>query len=456
MTKADATKTITGAGLKVGAVTWAHSAEVAAGSVISQDPPGGMPVDEGFAVDLVISSGPLSAPDVTKMTKADATKTITRAGLKVGAVAFVHRAKVAADSVISQDPPSKTPVDEGSAMDLVISSGPVRVIDVTTMTLAEAIQAITGASLKVGAVAFVHRAKVAADSVVSQDPPSGTPVEEGSAVDLVISSEPLSAPDVTKMTEADATKIITGAGLKVGAVASAHSAKLAVGSVISQGPPSGTPVDEGSAMDLVISSGPLSVIDVTTMTLAEAIQAITGASLEVGAVASAHSAKVPAGSVISQDPPSRAPVDEDSAVDLVISSGPLSVPDVTKMTEADASKTITGAGLKVGAVTWAHSAEVATDSVISQDPPSKTPIDEGSAVDLVISSGPLSVPDVTKMTLVKAIKSIIGASLKVGNIAFAHSAKVAANSVASQDPPSRAPVDEGSAVNLVISLGRRK
>src|SRR4029079_5971763 len=53
-----------------------------------------------------------------------------------------------------------------------------------------------------------------------------------------------------------ASTAITGAGLTVGAVTSQASDTVPVGSVISESPAAGTPVAVGSAVALVISSGP--------------------------------------------------------------------------------------------------------------------------------------------------------------------------------------------------------
>jgi hypothetical protein len=56
-TQAAATTAITGATLKLGKVTTQSSNTVAAGNVISQDPPAGMPINFGDKVDLTVSSG---------------------------------------------------------------------------------------------------------------------------------------------------------------------------------------------------------------------------------------------------------------------------------------------------------------------------------------------------------------------------------------------------------------
>jgi hypothetical protein len=61
---------------------------------------------------------------------------------------------------------------------------------------------------------------------------------------------------VVGLTQAAATTSITGAGLVVGAVTTASSNTVASGNVISESPAAGTQVNLGSAVNLVISSGP--------------------------------------------------------------------------------------------------------------------------------------------------------------------------------------------------------
>src|SRR5205085_1071607 len=68
----------------------------------------------------------------------------------------------------------------------------------------------------------------------------------------------------------------------------------------------------------------------------------------------------------------------------------VAVPDVVNTTQAAATTTITGAGLVVGAVTTASSTTVPAGSVIGQNPIAGVQVAAGSAVALVVSSGPPS------------------------------------------------------------------
>src|SRR6185436_10177740 len=92
---------------------------------------------------------------------------------------------------------------------------------------------------------------------------------------------------------------------------------------------------------------------------------------------------------ISQNPAAAVIVTPGSAVDFVVSTGPVmvAVPNVLNLTQSAASTAITNAGLVVGTVSSASSPTVPAGSVISQTPVATTQAAVGSAVSIVISSG---------------------------------------------------------------------
>src|SRR4029077_4594807 len=106
-----------------------------------------------------------------------------------------------------------------------------------------------------------------------------------------------------------------------------------------------------------------------------------------------------------------------SAVNLVVSTGPapVAVPNVVGQTQAAATTAITGAGLVVGTVTTASSPTVPSGSVISPSPGAGTAAAVGSAVNLVVSTGPalVAVPNVVGQTQAAATTAIAGAGLVV-------------------------------------------
>jgi uncharacterized repeat protein (TIGR03803 family) len=71
---------------------------------------------------------------------------------------------------------------------------------------------------------------------------------------------------------------------------------------------------------------------------------------------------------------------------------PVAVPNVVGMTQAAATTAITAAGLTVGTVTMQSSSTVASGDVISESPVAGASVANGSAVNLVISSGPATYP----------------------------------------------------------------
>ena len=282
--QAAATTTITNAELVVGTVTQESSATVPAGRVISQDPLAETTVASGSAVSLVVSNGPpVNVPDVVGLTQTAATTAITNAELVVGTVTQQSSATVPAGEVISQNPAAGTNVTVGSAVNLVVSTGPapVSVPNVVGMTQSAATTAITNAELVVGTVTQQSSATVPEGKVISQSPTAGTDVANGSAVNLVVSTGPatVSVPDVVGLMQAPATTAIANAELVVGTVTQQSSTTVPVGEVISQNPSAGTSVTVGSTVNLVVSSGPqIASGSVTPTSLAFGNQALNVAS----------------------------------------------------------------------------------------------------------------------------------------------------------------------------------
>jgi len=208
----------------------------------------------------------------------------------------------------------------------------VAVPNVVGLTQASATTLITGAGLVVGTLTNIASNTVPAGDVISETPTAGTLVSAGSPVNLVISTGPaqVAVPNVVGLTQAAATTAITGAGLVLGTVTTASSNAVLAGNVISESPVAGTMVNSGSAVNLVVSSGPaqVAVPNVVGLTQAAATTAITGAGLVLGTVTTASSNAVPAGNVISESPVAGTMVSSGSAVNLVVSSGSPVVPNV--------------------------------------------------------------------------------------------------------------------------------
>lgn len=127
------------------------------------------------------------------------------------------------------------------------------------LTQEAAATALLNADLAMGLVSSQPNATVAVGNIVSQNPASGTSVASGSVVGIVISTGPqqVAVPDVVNQTQSAATTSITNAGLTVGTVTQQSSSTVASGNVISQSPAAGSTVNSGSAVTLVVSTGPV-------------------------------------------------------------------------------------------------------------------------------------------------------------------------------------------------------
>ena len=174
----------------------------------------------------------------------------------VGNITTSSSNTVPAGNVVSQSPSAATSVAVGSAVDLVVSSGPalISVPSVTGLSQAAAETAITNAGLAVGTVTTTSSSTVAAGNVISQTPGSGAQVTAGSSVDLVVSSGPalVTVPNVVGLTYSTATANIGAAGLTVGSVSTVLT-RRSCGVVNSQTPSGGSNVPAGSAVNLVVT-----------------------------------------------------------------------------------------------------------------------------------------------------------------------------------------------------------
>jgi beta-lactam-binding protein with PASTA domain len=254
--QASAESTITGAGLTVGTKTSEASSTTPIGAVIRQSPVAGSQVASGSPVALVISTG-VTVPNVVGQPRPTAESMITNAGLSVGTVTTQSDSTVPAGNVISQNPAASTQASPGAPVALVVSSGPesVTVPDVVGRTQSNAQSMITAADLQVGAVTNQQSTSAPMGTVVSQNPAATTQVPAGSSVALVVSSG-VTVPNVVGQQQSTAQSMINQASLTVGTVTSQSSTSVPNGAVISQNPAANTQASAGSAVNLVVSSGP--------------------------------------------------------------------------------------------------------------------------------------------------------------------------------------------------------
>jgi len=198
------------------------------------------------------------------------------------------------------------------------------------------------------------------------------------------------------------------------------------------------------------------VPSVTGLSEADATAAIEQAELTLGETATENSDTVAAGLVIRQDPEAGAEVEKGAAVNIVLSIGiaQVQIPDVAKMTEADAIEALRTAGLEYDRTADEANAEIKKGIVIRSDPAAGTAVPKGTRVVLIVSAGKeqVKVPDVIGKPLADAKKAIEAVGLVV-KTSEEFSDSVAKGSVIEQRPDPDVLVEAGSTVTLVVSKG---
>ncbi len=133
----------------------------------------------------------------------------------------------------------------------------VKVPGVIGFTQAAAESAIRAAGLKPVVRTQVSSNPADYGNVIDQTPAGGTIVHTGDTVTITVGKAPkqVQVPDLSGMTQDQATSALEARGLNLGAVDTAPSLQP-TGTVIDQNPAPGTPVNKGSSVDIVLSEGP--------------------------------------------------------------------------------------------------------------------------------------------------------------------------------------------------------
>ncbi len=161
----------------------------------------------------------------------------------------------------------------------------------------------------------------------------------------------LPVPSLAGRTVDDATKALTDAHLAVGKVTEVWNESVQIGLVINASLDPGKLVKPQTQVDLNVSKGPapVDIVSMVGKTYDEAAAYYTNAGLVVArAPEDKFSSKIPAGSVVSQDPKSGT-VPKGGTITFTVSKGPemVAVPSVGGQPAAAAKTALTNAGFKV-------------------------------------------------------------------------------------------------------------
>jgi beta-lactam-binding protein with PASTA domain len=411
---ADAQSRIEQAGLHVGSVREENSPQ-APGTVTWQRPRAPSTVDSGTRVSLRIARAvPFPMPNVAGHQLNEARQILGDSGLVVAPVVDTPSSQQRG-VVVRQAPVAGISVTRGQQASLLVSSGPplAHVPELRRHTIPEARALLADSGLVLGQ----SRAEAGTDSgrVLRHEPPAGTRVLRGSAVDLVVSRGPDSVrvPPVAGLSVGDAEQTVTGAGLRVGTRTERPATSLA-GRVIGQEPARGTWVARGTAVDLVVSRVPPPPDSVSVPNLR---------GLEVEA----------AGSSL-----------------VVATQRPILVPDLRGRRLQQADSILRAGGLVTGTVD-SSALDTLGGTVVTQTPAPSTATVRGAAVNLVLCcASRVVVPQLRALPRdqAEALLVRIGLAARVRGRTFSRDP---AGTVLQQSPSAGSPVARGTLVYLDLA-----
>ncbi len=262
-------------------------------------------------------------------------------------------------------------------------------------------------------------------------------------------------PELSGETQARATEAIKGSGYKLGAPTTDFSHAVPKGSVITSKPGSGTRLERGRAISLVVSAGK-DMVAVPRLDLGAGKQKIestlSAAGLDVKYADPVFSDTVSTDHLVTMDPAAGKPLERGySTVTVTLSKGPdwVSVPVISSgASYKDASDAIKAAGL-TAAKNEQYSDSVPKDQVILPLNPADRQR-RGQTVTVTVSKGPefVTIPDIPQGSDVNAAKAALEAlGLKV-KIDKQYGGVFGGNQVYSVDPGPGQQVHPGDKVTI--------
>lgn len=292
--------------------------------------------------------------------------------------------------------------------------------------------------------------------------PSREPIETESFADSTLSDNEVLMPKVVGCTEKEALNILQTSGLG-GKPEYKASDEVEEGYVISASEEEGAVVEKHTQIIIYVSSGTDTVLipdNIIGSTEAAAKKYLDAQGLIVKSI-EGLSDEVEEGQVYDCKPGAGEQVKAGSTVTIYVSAGGTvvekQVPNLCDRHEDSAKDRLDAAGLK-GDRREEYSFDVEKGYVIRQSPEAGETVPEGTTITYYVSLGPetvmTTVPDVRNYTQSAAIDMLKAKGLDVGSVKEEYSDSVEEGKVISQSIEQNTEVEEGTKVDLVISLGK--
>lgn len=356
------------------------------GIIVTQSERAGSRVVLGTPVDMLVSV-PVTVvvPDLSGRSVAEARGLLEGLELGLGDVGS-RESRQPEGSVLSQQPGAGTRIEINTAIDVVVAE-PVTVLvpDVVGFAEGAANGLLRDAELTVAGVTR-RESRQPVGTVLEQDVTAGERVVIGTPVSLVL-AEPVTVlvPEVVGRGESAATAALEEVELALGEVSYQESA-AAVGTVLTQSLNPGTRVQIGTPINLLVAVvETVAVPELVGLPVEEARRSLVTGRLEVGNEELRETRIETEGTVLEQSRAAGTAAAVGTAVNLIVATPEIiTVPPLVGLSEEEAVAVIRGAGLVVGAVGEALSAQEG-GTVLQQAQPAGSQVVFGTPIGLQVA-----------------------------------------------------------------------
>ncbi|MDR2702960.1 MAG: Stk1 family PASTA domain-containing Ser/Thr kinase [Cellulomonadaceae bacterium] len=229
-----------------------------AGTLLRQEPVGGVEAPEGSNVVVWFSGGPntVAVPGLVGMTLAQAEARLAEVGLILGQVTPENSATEAEGHITGSQPVPNQAVSTGDRVNVSVSTGLVDLPELVGMPENQALTLLNSLRLRTGERIEQVSLDRQPGTVIAQTPAAGD-VEQGSEVELIIAIAPepemIAVPDIAGQAWTYAQDHLVGLNSRV---VTDNNDVVPPGYVISTDPAAGTEVVEGTVITVTLSSGP--------------------------------------------------------------------------------------------------------------------------------------------------------------------------------------------------------
>lgn len=138
-------------------------------------------------------------------------------------------------------------------------------------------------------------------------------------------------------------------------------------------------------------------------------------------------------------------------ISSVITGSKVEVPNLVNVNVEEAAKIAEERDLGLLVIDREYDAEIKADYIISQNPQTGVMVNKKTVIRVLISQGPLTVPNLIGLTLEDAKSVLESRGFKVGEVVYRDVPGYRDNLVVETDPPYGSKLSSGDAVNLVVN-----